>query len=77
MDNKIEQLWESYQVQSAIFDKKKIYKDINSSFSEVMSNIFNIIGDEKSKDFVTLLYDYMKMSEKISFEVGYSLGKNK
>lgn len=71
-----EQLWESYQVQSKVFEKKKSYEKLTLSYEKAVADISKMFGDEKTKEFISWLYDYMKTVEQISFEVGYDLGKN-
>lgn len=72
----VNKLWESYQVQKVIFEKKKLFQKLNNSYEKAVADISKMFGNEKTKEFISWLYDYIKTVEKISFDVGYTLGKN-
>ena len=75
MNKELEKIWKSYNAQEKIINIKSSHKKLNSLYEEAIKEISPIYGKEKDSYFISWLYEYIGIIEKIAFEVGYNYNK--
>lgn len=75
MNKELEKIWKSYNAQEKIINIKSSHKKLNSLYEEAIKEISTIYGKEKAISFISWLYEYIGIIEKIAFEVGYNYNK--